>query len=46
MSIQSLMTPATFMVKAEVFPMSRKTDIFSPKAAAALLKKMGISKLT
>ena len=28
------MTPATFMVKAEVLPMSRKTLMFSPNAAA------------
>ena len=29
------MTPATFMVKAEVLPMSRKTLMFSPNAAAS-----------
>ena len=45
-SIQSLMTPAMFIVSALVLPMSRKTDMLRPKAAAALLKKIGMSKFT
>lgn len=46
MSIQSLMTPAMFIVSALVLPISRKTDMLRPKAAAALLKKIGMSKFT
>ena len=41
MSIQSLTTPATFIVRALVRPISKKTDILSPNAAVALDKKMG-----
>lgn len=40
------MTPAMFMVRALVLPMSMNTLMFSPKAAAALLRKMGMSKFT
>lgn len=36
----TLMTPATFMVRAEVRPMSRKTDMLRAKAAPAFVKKM------
>ena len=32
---QSLITPATFMVRAEVLPMSKKTDRFNANAHAA-----------
>ena len=46
MSIQSLMTPAMFIVSALVFPISRKTDMLRAKAAAALLKKIGMSNFT
>ena len=45
-SIQSFMTPAMFMVNALVFPISKKTDMLSPNAAAALLRKIGMSKFT
>ena len=38
--LHTLITPATFIVSAEVRPMSRKTDMLSANAAAALLKKM------
>lgn len=46
MSSQSLMTPATFMVSALVFPISMNTLMLRPKAAAALDKKMGMSRRT
>ena len=36
MRSQSLITPATFMVRALVLPMSRKTLRFSPKAMEPL----------
>ena len=36
----ALMTPATFIVRAEVLPMSMKTLMFRAKAAPALVRKM------
>lgn len=39
MSVQSLMTPAMFIVSALVLPMSIKTARFSARAVAALAAK-------
>ena len=36
------MTPATFMVSADVLPISMKTAMLRPKAAMALARKMGM----
>lgn len=40
------MTPATFIVSALVLPINRKTLILRPKAAAALDRKIGMSRCT
>ena len=40
------MTPATFMVSADVLPISMKTDILRPKAAMALARNMGMLMFT
>ena len=40
------MTPAMFMVSALVFPISMNTLMLRPKAAAALDRKMGMSRCT
>ena len=45
-SSQSLMTPATFMVSADVLPISMKTDMLRPKAAMALARNMGMLMFT
>lgn len=44
MSIQSLMTPAMFMVSADVLPMRRKTAKLRVKAMRALLRSTGTEK--
>lgn len=40
MSIQSLMTPATFMVRALVLPISRKTDMLSAAGSRQRVRLM------
>merc|ERR1719146_267008 len=46
MSSQSLMTPATFMVSAEVLPTIRYTAMFSPKATRQLARNMPPDQVT